>query len=196
MFPFIKQTKKKLVGLTKEHEALFNFVESNKHISTIKEKQKVRRNIADKLFFTATCCMYFHLGVNISWKSCQLKMCSLLQMLNRLTKSAETQARVDEEYFKINMEGHQMRLKLENTLKNCYQVQRDALLLVICVPLYPEWLFVSEEVGSVSCLRTPHRVIIRVEKASFCPLEHQFIILQSYPATSFTLYSLRRVSTE
>ncbi|TKS67249.1 Nostrin BM247 -like protein [Collichthys lucidus] len=101
------KTKKKLVGLTKEHEALFNFVESNKHISTIKEKQK---------------------------------------MLNRLTKSAETQARVDEEYFKINMEGHQMRLKLENTLKNCYQVQRDAVLLVIFVPLYPEWLFVSEEI--------------------------------------------------
>ncbi|TMS06777.1 Nostrin [Larimichthys crocea] len=80
------KTKKKLVGLTKEHEALFNFVESNKHISTIKEKQK---------------------------------------MLNRLTKSAETQARVDEEYFKINMEGHQMRLKLENTLKNCYQILQE-----------------------------------------------------------------------
>lgn len=43
-------------------------------------------------------------------------------MLNRLTKSAEVQARLDEEYFKINMEGHQMRLKLENTLKNCHQV--------------------------------------------------------------------------
>lgn len=43
-------------------------------------------------------------------------------MLNRLTKSAEVQTQVDEEYFKINMEGHQMRLKLENTLKNCHQV--------------------------------------------------------------------------
>lgn len=54
------------------------------------------------------------------------------------------QARVDEEYFKINMEGHQMRLKLENTLKNCYQVQENALLLLISVPLYREWLFVSD----------------------------------------------------
>lgn len=33
--------KKKLIGLTKEHEALFNFVENNKHICTEKEKQKV-----------------------------------------------------------------------------------------------------------------------------------------------------------
>lgn len=47
-------------------------------------------------------------------------------MLNRLTKSAEAQARLDEEYFKINMEGHQMRLKLENTLKNCHQVGKEA----------------------------------------------------------------------
>lgn len=47
-------------------------------------------------------------------------------MLNRLTKSAEVQARLDEEYFKINMEGHQMRLKLENTLKNCHQVGKGA----------------------------------------------------------------------
>ncbi|XP_068185364.1 nostrin [Antennarius striatus] len=75
--------KKKLVGLTREHEALFNFVENNKHICTEKEKQK---------------------------------------MLNRLTKSAEMQARLDEEYFTLNMEGHQMRLKLENTLKSCYQI--------------------------------------------------------------------------
>lgn len=43
-------------------------------------------------------------------------------MLNRLTKSAEVQMQVDDEYFKINMEGHQTRLKLENTLKNCHQV--------------------------------------------------------------------------
>lgn len=43
-------------------------------------------------------------------------------MLNRLTKSAEAQARLDEEYFRINMEGHQMRLRMENTLKNCHQV--------------------------------------------------------------------------
>lgn len=37
----LAQTKKKLAGLTREHEALFNFVESNKHICTEKEKQKV-----------------------------------------------------------------------------------------------------------------------------------------------------------
>ncbi|TNN25750.1 Nostrin [Liparis tanakae] len=46
-------------------------------------------------------------------------------MLNRLTKSAEMQARVDEEYFHVNMEGHQMRLKWENTLKNCYQITQE-----------------------------------------------------------------------
>lgn len=40
-FPLLAQTKKKLAGLTREHEALFNFVESNKHICTEKEKQKV-----------------------------------------------------------------------------------------------------------------------------------------------------------
>uniref|UniRef100_A0A671WRG1 Osteoclast-stimulating factor 1 n=1 Tax=Sparus aurata TaxID=8175 RepID=A0A671WRG1_SPAAU len=80
------KTKKKLGGLTREHEALFNFVENNKQMCTEKEKQK---------------------------------------MLNRLTKSAELQTRVDEEYFKINMEGHQMRLKLENTLKNCYQIIQE-----------------------------------------------------------------------
>ncbi|KAM3861969.1 nostrin [Diretmus argenteus] len=78
--------KKKLVGITKEHEALFNFVEYNKRICTVKEKQK---------------------------------------MLNRLTKSAEAQARVDEEYFNINMEGHQIRLKWENTMKNCYQIIQE-----------------------------------------------------------------------
>ena len=32
--------KKKLSGLTREHEALFNFVEGNKNICTKKEKQK------------------------------------------------------------------------------------------------------------------------------------------------------------
>ncbi|XP_056145676.1 nostrin [Lampris incognitus] len=78
--------KKKLVGITREHEALFNFVENNRQICTEKEKQK---------------------------------------MLNRLTKSAETQVRVDEEYFNINMEGHHFRLKWENTLKNCYQIIQD-----------------------------------------------------------------------
>ncbi|CAL8268694.1 unnamed protein product [Lota lota] len=78
--------KKKLLGMTREHEALFNFVETNKHICTEKEKQK---------------------------------------MLNRLTKSAETQTKLDEEYFKRNMEGHQIRLKWENTLKNCYQIIQE-----------------------------------------------------------------------
>ncbi|XP_030199493.1 nostrin isoform X2 [Gadus morhua] len=78
--------KKKLVGITREHEALVNFVETNKHICTEKEKQK---------------------------------------MLNRLTKSAQTQAKLDEEYFSRNMEGHQVRLKWENTLKNCYQIIQE-----------------------------------------------------------------------
>ncbi|KAK9537579.1 hypothetical protein VZT92_005183 [Zoarces viviparus] len=78
--------KKKLLGLTREHEALFNFVENNRQMCTEKEKQK---------------------------------------MLNRLTKSAELQARVDEEYFNVNMEGHQLRLKWENTLKNCYQIIQE-----------------------------------------------------------------------
>nr|XP_046216909.1 nostrin isoform X3 [Oncorhynchus gorbuscha] len=78
--------KKKLVGLTREHEALFNFVEKNTHICTEKEKQK---------------------------------------MLTRLTKSAEAQTRTDEEYFTINMDGHEIRLKWENTLKNCYQIIQE-----------------------------------------------------------------------
>ncbi|CAL8368697.1 unnamed protein product [Arctogadus glacialis] len=78
--------KKKLVGITREHEALVNFVETNKQICTEKEKQK---------------------------------------MLNRLTKSAQTQAKLDEEYFSRNMEGHQVRLKWENTLKNCYQIIQE-----------------------------------------------------------------------
>ncbi|XP_060944715.1 nostrin [Limanda limanda] len=78
--------KKKLVGLTREHEALFNFVDNNAHMCTQKEKQK---------------------------------------MLNRMTKSAEVQSRVDDEYFHINMDGHQMRLKWENTLKNCYQIIQE-----------------------------------------------------------------------
>ncbi|KAI7808443.1 nostrin [Triplophysa rosa] len=78
--------KKKLMGLTREHEALFDFVEKNKHICTEKEKQK---------------------------------------MFNRLTKSAELQARVDEEYFKVNMDGHHVRLKLENTLKTCHQIVQE-----------------------------------------------------------------------
>ncbi|XP_017547661.1 nostrin isoform X2 [Pygocentrus nattereri] len=80
------KVKKKLSGLTREHEALFSFVEKNKHICTEKEKQK---------------------------------------MFNRLTKSAELQARVDENYFNMNMEGHQIRVKWENTLKTCYQIMQE-----------------------------------------------------------------------
>lgn len=63
-------------------------------------------------------------------------------MLNRLTKSAEVQTQVDDEYFKINMEGHQMRLRLEHTLKNSHQVRSPSgarapglvplLLTVLC----------------------------------------------------------------
>ena len=47
---------------------------------------------------------------------------SSTQLLKRLAKSAEVQMQVDDEYFKINLKGHQMRLQLENTLKNCHQV--------------------------------------------------------------------------
>ncbi|XP_076859059.1 nostrin [Brachyhypopomus gauderio] len=78
--------KKRLAVLTREHEALFSFVEKNKPICTEKETQK---------------------------------------MLNRLTKSAKLQARVDEDYFNMNLEGHRMRLKWENTLKSCYQIVQD-----------------------------------------------------------------------
>uniref|UniRef100_A0A8B9JBZ0 Nitric oxide synthase trafficking n=1 Tax=Astyanax mexicanus TaxID=7994 RepID=A0A8B9JBZ0_ASTMX len=80
------KVKKKLSALTREHEALFSFVEKNKQICTEKEKQK---------------------------------------MFNRLTKSAELQVKVDEEYFNMNMDGHKMRLKWENTLKSCYQIIQE-----------------------------------------------------------------------
>ncbi|KAI4887079.1 hypothetical protein NFI96_013971, partial [Prochilodus magdalenae] len=80
------KVKKKLTGLTREHEALYSFVEKNKHICTEKEKQK---------------------------------------MLNRLSKSAELQAKVDEDYFSMNMEGQQIRVKWENTLKACYQIVQE-----------------------------------------------------------------------
>ncbi|KAB5577183.1 hypothetical protein PHYPO_G00207020 [Pangasianodon hypophthalmus] len=80
------KAKKKLTGLTKEHEALFSFVEKNKHICTEKEKQK---------------------------------------MLNRLSKSAELQVKVDEDYFNMNMDSGQIRLKWENTLKSCYQIVQE-----------------------------------------------------------------------
>ncbi|KAF4087036.1 hypothetical protein AMELA_G00091330 [Ameiurus melas] len=80
------KAKKKLTGLTREHEALFSFVEKNKHICTEKEKQK---------------------------------------MLNRLSKSTELQVKVDEDYFNMNMDSFQIRLKWENTLKSCYQIIQE-----------------------------------------------------------------------
>lgn len=52
-------------------------------------------------------------------------------MVNRLSKSAEVQVRVDDEYFGINMDGHHIRLKWENTLKNCYQVGNNVLLITL-----------------------------------------------------------------
>ncbi|KAK2849957.1 hypothetical protein Q7C36_008740 [Tachysurus vachellii] len=80
------KAKKKLTALTREHEALFSFVEKNKHICTEKEKQK---------------------------------------MFNRLSKSAELQVKADEDYFNMNLDSHQIRLKWENTLKSCYQIVQE-----------------------------------------------------------------------
>ncbi|XP_046697302.1 LOW QUALITY PROTEIN: nostrin [Silurus meridionalis] len=80
------KAKKKLNSLSREHEALFSFVEKNKHICTEKEKQK---------------------------------------MLNRLSKSAELQVKVDEDYFNMNMDSCRIRLKWENTLKSCYQIVQE-----------------------------------------------------------------------
>lgn len=105
--------KKKLSGLTREHEALFNFVEENKHMCTEKEKQKAEYPPTDRLVLRP--CSTGAEELNVSGSPS-------LQMLNRLTKSAEVQTAVDDDYFRVNMEGHQMRLKLENTLKNCHQV--------------------------------------------------------------------------
>ena len=127
MFPTLKQIKKKLVGLTREHEALFSFVENNKHICTEKEKQKVQ-NFVGKVLSSLNSFMEANTSRKTCHHGCKILFipCSCLQMLNRLTNSAELQARVDEEYFNINMEGHHMRLKWENTLKNCYQVEKNA----------------------------------------------------------------------
>ncbi|KAK1788864.1 hypothetical protein P4O66_014938, partial [Electrophorus voltai] len=116
-----KPMKKKLAGLTREHEALFNFVEKNKHICTEKEKQKVIRAMPGSPE-------------------------SLLRMLNRLTKSAELQARVDEDYFNMNMEGHRSRLKWENTLKSCYQIVQELekqRIEVLCNTLNKYSLYMS-----------------------------------------------------
>ncbi|XP_014347076.1 nostrin [Latimeria chalumnae] len=76
------KTKKRLMGCTKEHETLFQFVESTKQMATEKEKKK---------------------------------------MLNRLKKSAKVLSQTDEEYYTINMTGHEVRLKWESTLQHCYQ---------------------------------------------------------------------------
>lgn len=50
-------------------------------------------------------------------------------MLNRLSKSAELQVKVDEDYFNMNMDSFQIRLKWENTLKSCYQVIYSSVIL-------------------------------------------------------------------
>lgn len=76
------------------------------------------------------------------------------QMLNRLTKSAEAQARLDEDYFKINMEGHQMRLKLENTLKNCHQVGKGSLAASHC-SFESELISFFRREGSFTCTTSP-----------------------------------------
>lgn len=76
-------------------------------------------------------------------------------MVNRLTKSAEMQVRVDEEYFNINMEGHQMRLKWENTLKNCYQVHNNALVRIRLL-LVSRVVFMSEH--RIHCLAQGHLI--------------------------------------
>lgn len=94
---------------------------------------------------------------------------SWLQMVNRLTKSAEMQVRVDDEYFRINMEGHHMRLKWENTLKNCYQVCKNALQLII---LWEFSVLLSrvafcEWTGSFSISLKNTQFVIRAEPVSF-----------------------------
>lgn len=170
---FLKQFKKKLVGLTREHEALFNFVENNKQICTEKEKQKVSPKFHHYL------CIFAHPGrCCLKTLTCLLEMlfspCSWQQMLNRLSKSAETQVRVDEDYFNINMEGHQTRLKWENTLKNCYQVLENALLghilLEFSCSSYPEWLFLKwrDTAGSWCDLLKDTSFAARVEPVRFC----------------------------
>uniref|UniRef100_H3A3Y2 Nitric oxide synthase trafficking n=1 Tax=Latimeria chalumnae TaxID=7897 RepID=H3A3Y2_LATCH len=89
------KTKKRLMGCTKEHETLFQFVESTKQMATEKEKKK---------------------------------------MLNRLKKSAKVLSQTDEEYYTINMTGHEVRLKWESTLQHCYQASKKHLLWSIFKP--------------------------------------------------------------
>ncbi|MBN3326376.1 NOSTN protein, partial [Atractosteus spatula] len=72
--------KKKLFGLTKEHEALFNFVESNKHLSTEKEKQKMLNRLTKSAEVLArTDEEYYHISMaghehRIKWET-TLKNC-------------------------------------------------------------------------------------------------------------------------
>lgn len=85
---------------------------------------------------------YLWLFIDCLWQKTKLMAFISAQMFNRLTKSAELQARVDEEYFNTNMEGHHIRLKLENTLKTCYQVQavfHIFIFLSSLKPLHFDW---------------------------------------------------------
>lgn len=43
-------------------------------------------------------------------------------MSKKLGKLAETQNKTDEHFFRINLEGHNLRLRMENTLKVGLQV--------------------------------------------------------------------------
>lgn len=86
VFPLLKQTKKKLGGLTREHEALFNFVENNKQMCTEKEKQKA------KLLFTSNTCSIR--GVNTSWKCCLRLMRFFLLLFTTDVEQADQVSRV------------------------------------------------------------------------------------------------------
>ncbi|KAG2459664.1 NOSTN protein, partial [Polypterus senegalus] len=48
-----------------------------------------------------------------------------IKMQNRLKKLEDALSKLDEEYFNMNVAGHQIRLKWEATLKNCYQFYRQ-----------------------------------------------------------------------
>ncbi|XP_039613480.1 nostrin isoform X3 [Polypterus senegalus] len=90
------KAKKKLYLSTKEYESLYRFIETNSHLATEKEKQK---------------------------------------MQNRLKKLEDALSKLDEEYFNMNVAGHQIRLKWEATLKNCYQSIQELekqRILVLC----------------------------------------------------------------
>uniref|UniRef100_A0A8C4XA85 Osteoclast-stimulating factor 1 n=2 Tax=Erpetoichthys calabaricus TaxID=27687 RepID=A0A8C4XA85_ERPCA len=90
------KAKKKLYLSTKEYESLYRFIETNSHLATEKEKQKMK---------------------------------------NRLKKLEDALLKLDEEYFNMNVVGHQIRLKWESTLKNCYQSIQELekqRILVLC----------------------------------------------------------------